>query len=143
MDLPTAVLISGYSYERRKNRRKIIALAPDMGVGDASELAEHTVETYCRGMCLDLAKVTELLEAHPFRFAKTMPKHPHWYTLRKEWDELEYMAVALYIRDEGYRETWWGKTYTYLDIGEHRYWTMGYQLGSTTVLNKAEIGAAQ
>ena len=43
-------------------------------------------------------RVRQLLEAHPWRFAKTMPESPHYYTLRREWadqDAFEFVVAAI------------------------------------------------
>ncbi|MDE3261362.1 MAG: hypothetical protein OYL41_05175 [Acidobacteriota bacterium] len=32
------------------------------------------------------AELAELLEKHPYRFARTMPGTPHSYTLKRTWD---------------------------------------------------------
>ncbi len=76
----------------------------------------------------------------PFQYAKTMPEFPHHYTLRKKWaSEQDFWDVVQFIRDNGYREKWGGRWYTYLDINGQRYWTMGAGLQATILINRAEI----
>lgn len=73
-------------------------------------------------------------------FAKTMPDNPHWYTLRRKWndDPLFDQAVSL-IRKCGYRKKF-GKTwYTQININEHFYWTMGAAIDKTILINRAKI----
>jgi hypothetical protein len=71
-------------------------------------------------------------------FAKTMPQNPHEYTLRKAWDaDVPFEAVVQYIRDHGYDMKFGGRNYRCLDVGKHRYWTMGAALAQTTLINRA------
>ena len=98
-------------------------------------------------MSLTYEEVAALLEAHPFRFAKTMPQWPHWYTLRTEWEEVgtgdKFELVVQFIRDRGYVERFpdpvRGKVFIRLDVGEHKYWTMGSPLHITKLINRATI----
>src|SRR5262245_52995992 len=89
---------------------------------------------------LSFDDVAAVLLSKEWRFAKTMPQHPHWYTLRKDWqDEAEFEAVVQFIRDRGYKRRWGRATYTYLDIDGMQYWTMGAALASTILINRAQI----
>ena len=97
--------------------------------------------------------VAAILESKPYRFARTMPECPHWYTLWKLWtadgtedawtDELDRLwgrAVG-YIRMHGVPEqyvaprgsTWWG---TYLYANDWKYWTMGRPVENTILINR-------
>ena len=87
-------------------------------------------------------EVAAILESKPYRFARTMPECPHWYTLWTSWtadgtedawaDELDRLwgCVVGHIRIYGVPEqyvapdghTWWG---TYLYANDWKYWTMG------------------
>lgn len=82
----------------------------------------------------------QLFNSLSFRFAKTMPKHPHWYTLRKEWkdDEL-FDRVVIYIRENGYPVRFGNRTYIYLDVDGFHYWTMGSPINETILINRAKI----
>jgi hypothetical protein len=84
-----------------------------------------------------------LLEKMPYKFAKTMPQNPHYYTLRKTWpdDEL-FDAVVIYIREYGQSEYWgtgrWKKKYQYFYWKGFKYWTMGSPINETILINRAE-----
>lgn len=82
----------------------------------------------------------QLFNSLSFRFAKTMPKYPHWYTLRKEWkdDEL-FDRVVIYIRENGYPVRFGNREYIYLDVDGFHYWTMGSPIEKTILINRAEI----
>jgi hypothetical protein len=90
-------------------------------------------------------------------FAKTMPENPHEYTVRPtnrdpslapEVDE-EFERMVVYIREHGYRDSYVSKGkegqrdrrywYTYLNVGEWRYWTMGAPIPSTIIINRARL----
>jgi hypothetical protein len=49
-------------------------------------------------------RLAALLESAEWRFARTMPQNPHWYTLRKTWalDE-DFVWAVEQIRLRGYR----------------------------------------
>jgi integrase len=70
-----------------------------------------------------------------FKFAKTMPKTPHWYTVRSEENEDEYVQLVQRIREAGVQEEWHGRRYQYWYGGDgFKYWQMGGQ-----VINRAAV----
>ena len=63
-----------------------------------------------------------------WKFAKTAAKrNPHWYTLRKTWEnDDDFMDAVLRIRDWGYDLRWRNnEVYRCWNINELRLWTMG------------------
>jgi len=84
-------------------------------------------------------KVVELLEAHPFRNAKTAVRNPHAYTLRREWKHSDqFEAVVTFIRNNGELMHFWKKPYIILTANGFRYWTMGSPLNETILINRTE-----
>ena len=85
----------------------------------------------------------DALTTHSYRFAKTMPRHPHWYTMRQEWDDDEQFVNAVkLIREHGYDRRFYSKVYRSFNLNEHYYWTMGEPIDKdgkpwTYILNKA------
>lgn len=76
-----------------------------------------------------------------WQFAKTMPKNPHWYTVRT-WnpDKVEqFEALAQAIIDHGYDKKWWSMTYRYFDIDGFTYWFMEDTAKEAVLINRAEI----
>lgn len=72
-------------------------------------------------------KVKQLFESVEWKYARSMPKNPHWYIVRwdrPEMDEL-FIEVARYIRDNGYQSNFYRKKLTYLNYGPWKLWTMG------------------
>ena len=81
------------------------------------------------------------------RFAKTMPRIPHWYCVvhpsKRETDpqlreDFEY--VVHFIRHYGYKGEFGKTRYTYFDLDGWKYWTMGDPVEATLILNREKIG---
>src|SRR4051794_2347057 len=71
------------------------------------------------------------VEEHEWTFAKTMPTIPHFYVVRgkKGCAELNWDAMAAYIKEHGYPAQWTapnGKVMinTYLELGDWKYWVI-------------------
>jgi hypothetical protein len=85
-------------------------------------------------------RLRKLLESAEYQFAKTMPKTPHWYTLKQTWKkEEEFLQAVLGVRHYGKAEDWYSRTFTYFYAGEYKYWTMGNDVSETILINKARI----
>lgn len=93
---------------------------------------------------MDLIFLKDKLTTAKFQFAKTMPQMPHWYTLRENWNDDEFVKVVKLIRKYGYIEKRsWGKEYTYFEIDGFKYWTMGEPINKnckpwTVLINRAD-----
>jgi len=76
-------------------------------------------------------------------FAKTMPENPHEYTVRGETPTEDFEAMVTYVREHGYKEHFGegrsAKRYTYLNLDGWRYWTMGWPVSQTTIINRARL----
>lgn len=84
--------------------------------------------------------ITESMAIAEWKFAKSMPRFPHWYTLREKWTQLiPFDDVVMHIRDNGYKGYFFRKQLIYYDIGDFKYWTMGNPLDDTILINKAKI----
>jgi len=87
-----------------------------------------------------LEEIKEFIDSVQWRYAETMPEHPHEYTIR-EWNmEVEdtFISFIEYIREYGYQKRFFRKMMTYCDIGDYTYWTMGAPIEETTVINRKE-----
>ncbi|MGA7398074.1 MAG: hypothetical protein WBW62_11565 [Solirubrobacterales bacterium] len=85
-----------------------------------------------------------------WRLAKTMLDNPHQYTVRDLLNadgrhttamgntEFEWFCEQIFT--DGYTGRWDGRTYTYLHVGEWKYWTMGLSPKITTIINRKPIG---
>jgi hypothetical protein len=86
--------------------------------------------------------VRQYIEKVQWKFAKTYAKSaPHSYTIR-EWEpdlENEFERFVLIIRTYGYAERYWSKIHWYFKVEDLKYWTMGFPLERTVVINRAPI----
>lgn len=89
------------------------------------------------------------LLAADYRFAKTMPDNPHWYTLRKNWtDDAAFVEAVAFIRrdDVGYIEIFKKSKYKMFNLNGYKYWTMGAPINNkkgepcTILINRAKTG---
>ena len=85
-----------------------------------------------------LYRTAEQLESATYRFAKTMPHRPHWYTIRRTWRGSEaFTKCATTIRTHGEPDWFQGRKYTELRLNGHAYCTMdALTPGQTTVINR-------
>ena len=67
---------------------------------------------------------------------------PHEYTIR-EWRpdaEADFERFAVLIRQYGVKENFWKKVHIYLYFNDLKYWTMGWPIHETTVINRCPQG---
>lgn len=90
-------------------------------------------------------EVEKLLDKATFKFAATMPKIPHEYSHRSQWEnDKDFCDVVQFIRDHGQKEMFWKKEFTYFYYNGYKYWTMGNPLSytdkkKTFILNRAKV----
>jgi hypothetical protein len=66
--------------------------------------------------------------------------NPHQYCLRRSWKgDIPFTSVVETIRQYGYVEWFWKKPYMMLNVGEFKYWTMGYDKDITILINRTLI----
>lgn len=88
---------------------------------------------------MNLQKAKQLINENKWRFAKTMPQHPHEYTLRDTWkNQADFVNLVLFIREHGVKEKFGKTTYTYLYLDGMKYWTMGAHIDVTILINRAK-----
>jgi hypothetical protein len=86
-----------------------------------------------------LALVKDALRLQRYITAKA-EANPHQYCLRKSWEGYTlFTEVAQIIRDCGYVEWFWKKPYMMLNVGDFKYWTMGWPLDVTVLINRTLI----
>ncbi len=86
------------------------------------------------------ARVEQLLLSHVWKFASSprYAKLPHWYTLRRTWDnEEDFIWTVEYIRRVGYQERFIGRVWTYLDAGDFQHWDCGGPVADVGLINRA------
>lgn len=83
--------------------------------------------------------IQEILEAATWTFAKTMPQNPHFWTLRKDWEQdTDYEFAFDYIHAHGEEKVFGRTTYRVLFINGWRYWAMTDDLTKSRLMNRAE-----
>ncbi len=77
-----------------------------------------------------------------WQYAFTMPKSPHYYTVRAKRPELtrDFLAMAQLIQSRGELKTWGGSVRAYLELDGWEYWTMGARVPETEIINRAIVG---
>lgn len=71
-------------------------------------------------------------------FAKTMPQHPHEYIVRhKVQDDNSFDAMVRFIRQQGQPKVWGKRLFLYWEHDGHVYWTMGWPVDQTIIINRA------
>lgn len=83
--------------------------------------------------------INQVLEKLQFRFAKTMPENPHWYTVKTDELKEEYEYLFNYIWEHGCDEYWNGRKYRYLVIGDYKYWPMTKCIGDSRIINRKSV----
>ena len=72
-----------------------------------------------------------------WKFAKTMPWNPHYYTLKKTWqNKTLFQNVVYFINDFGKKEEYKKSLYTVLYLGDYKYWTMDRVLTDVILINR-------
>ena len=86
-------------------------------------------------------EISAALLSQKWIYAKTQPKSPHEYCLRKDWlAKISFDDVVMYIRQHGYHEMFGRRLYTYCNFDGYRYWTMGSPLRDTILINRSKDG---
>lgn len=82
----------------------------------------------------------EFIERHSWTFAKTMPDNPHEYVVRsKVQDDASFDAMVRHIREHG-RPAQFGKLlYLHWEHEGQVYWTMGWPVDETIIINRAKV----
>jgi hypothetical protein len=93
------------------------------------------------------AHARAFVETVPWRFARTVPEHPHWYALRA-WLSLEHQTTFDWFADliarHGYKARFWGQDWTYLDLGDgFKYWESKTLGRKGRIINRAPDGSLE
>jgi len=85
------------------------------------------------------AAFRDFVEASRWRFARTMPRHPHEYTVLGKGAADGFYDAVRYIRRHGGTVMFFGRPYICYDLGGWRYWSMGAPVEETILINRARI----
>ncbi len=85
----------------------------------------------------DFEKLASLLTKASYRFARSMPHNPHWYTHKDKWKSKEdFVWCVSTLRRYSYIEEYQGSKYKMFDVNGMKHWTMFASDSATTILNK-------
>ena len=88
-------------------------------------------------------EILKIIESFDWKFAKTMPKNPHFYTVKQKQDRKkseDYEKLYNYIRENHYIEYFKGYPYKCCHIGEWTYWAMTDDINESVVINRKRRG---
>ncbi len=108
---------------------------------DLPELLEQPTET-------EWAWAKAFIGRRRWREAVTYRKTaPHEYTVR-EWEPAgdaiaDFEQYAEFVRRFGYAEFFYKIRLIYWAVDEFKYWTMGWPIAETTVINRARLDAPE
>jgi len=89
---------------------------------------------------MTLQEFEDFIASHDWRFAKSMPKNPHYYVVRENCrSDNEFVEAVKFIRTYGIPRKFFKQTYIYYDLDGNSYWTMGNSIDITKIINKAVI----
>ncbi len=89
---------------------------------------------------MSIDELNGFVQALAWTYAKTMPQCPHEYVVRKNIaDDASFCRFVMTIRRFGVDEPYYSKIHRYLDVGPFKYWTMGFELKTTIIINRAWI----
>jgi hypothetical protein len=108
---------------------------------DLPELREVPTEA-------DLAWARAFIAARSWREAGTYrDTAPHEYVVRKwesdEQGQSDFDRFITCIRRFGYADFYYTTRHIYLAIDDHKYWTMGWPVEETVVINRARVDAPE
>ena len=90
---------------------------------------------------MTITEASEFLKTLRWQYAKSYPTAPHEYTcLAWKPDAKQQMIdFAGLIQNNGYKEQFYSKTFTVLQIGDMKYWTMDFPLENTDLINRTYV----
>ena len=90
---------------------------------------------------ITIEDIKKAINQNEWIFAKTIPHNPHWYSLRKQWNNsiVKFEDLVQYIRENGKVTKFLNRNYIVSEFGEYKYWTMGSALNITILINRTKI----
>ncbi len=86
----------------------------------------------------DNKRVLDFINRSAWTFAKTMPQWPHYYIVRENCNDEDFVELVKYIRENGHPENYYKRVLIYCQIGDWVYWTMGDPIEETTIINRCK-----
>lgn len=92
-------------------------------------------------MAITEQEAREIIGRFHWRFAKSMPTVPHYYTVKNQKsqrDSEDYEKLYQYIYENHYIKYFYGKPYKYVDIDGYSYWIMTDDIRASIIINRAK-----
>lgn len=88
---------------------------------------------------LPISRLVRVIEDSTWHFAKTMPGIPHSYVRKRETAyPQDVIGLCEYCHRFGQDETFGKRTYRYLHLEDHKYWSMDADCKDTILINRAK-----
>jgi hypothetical protein len=88
----------------------------------------------------EIEKAGKILEAQNWTFAKTMPQIPHWWSVKKDWeDKALFRWVVEMIKKYEVKKKFGSRYYGYFIYNGYQYWTMDKTIDSTNLINRSKV----
>lgn len=85
-------------------------------------------------------EIETFIEQNNWKFASSMRYIPHWYCLKENCtNQLMFERFVHHIRKHGYIERFGNRVFTYFNVGKYKYWTMGFPIYETILINRARL----
>ena len=90
---------------------------------------------------MNLTEAKQYIQSVRWQYAKTYVTAPHEYTVLDWKPETKQQMIdfADFILDNGYKEQFYSKTFTVLQIDEYKYWSMDFPTTNTNLINRTFI----
>lgn len=90
---------------------------------------------------MTLKEAKQYIQSVRWQYAKTYVTAPHEYTVLdwKPESKQQMIDFADFILANGYKEQFYSKTYTVLQIDEFKYWSMDFPTENTNLINRTFI----
>lgn len=87
---------------------------------------------------LDIQGIYKYIDSHTWKVSKDKS---HSYSVCKttDPDRIEFENFVSFIRANGFKQKFGKRTHTYLNIGGVLYWSMGWPVAQTILINRAII----
>lgn len=86
-------------------------------------------------------EIRKIIERFTWKFAKSMPKIPHEYTVKNKnsvQDSKDYERLYFFIKNNCYIKYFYGKPYKYCDIDDYTYWIMTDDVRESIIINRTK-----
>ena len=94
---------------------------------------------------MTLGEAKQYIQSVRWQYAKTYITAPHEYTVLDWKPETKQKMIdfADFILDNGYKEQFYSKTFTVLQIDEYKYWSMDFPTTNTNLINRTFVDDAR